>query len=187
VGTSQIGGALEVNGNITLKAGGSGSISPALLPIGSVRQFLSFATAAGTGVNVSSVHPNYTDVSLTGTITPTSISSKIFVIVSSPINARKGLQNTTSILLNLKLVRGAATDVALWPSVITHADGLNWGGAGFARGHQVTVFHVDSPSTTSATTYKVQGALGASIASGSMDFPGNTTGQGAVMYLIEIA
>lgn len=186
-GTSQIGGALEVNGNITLKAGGTGTIASALLPPGSIRQFLSFATVAGTGVAVATVHPTYTDVSLSGTITPTSTSSKIFVIVSSPINARKLTANTTSILLNLKLVRGVSTDVALWPSVIAHADGLSWGSSGAVRGNQVTVFHLDSPATTSATTYKVQGALGAAVNGGAMDFPGNTIGQGAVMYLIEIA
>lgn len=86
----------------------------------------------------------YADTGLTASITPTSSSNKILVLIS-----QNGLNcNTASNGINLKLVRGA-TDLLVFAvancyvaSAITSASSS----------------YLDSPSTTSSTTYKTQQA-----------------------------
>lgn len=180
-GTSTIGGALEVNGNITLKAGGTGFLSSGLLPTGCVLQVVAGNSTPGTAIVSSST--TYIDAGLSAAITPRSISSRVLVVVSSPVTVEKSVANTTAIRSNLKLVRGV-TDIVTWPEVVRSADGLSWAGS---RGNQVTVTYLDSPGTTASTTYKIQIALDSAVANGSTTIPSNLTGQRAVMYLIEIA
>jgi hypothetical protein len=88
----------------------------------------------------------YADTTLTATITPTSSSSKVLVILSqagvySDVNGN-GMQ--------LRLLRGGTT-------ILTFAGALGTLGGSTARRDVATATtYLDSPATTSATTYKTQ-------------------------------
>lgn len=88
----------------------------------------------------------YVDTGLTVTITPSSTSSKVLVLVSQ--NGCVKLSNDTE--LGLKLMRGA-TDLG----VFCIQGGLTSSGANNGFGSASHVF-LDTPATTSATTYKTQ-------------------------------
>jgi hypothetical protein len=139
----------------------SGS-TPARLGIGTTGQILTVAggipswatvtqkvvkiVAATTTTETSSSSASYADTTLTATITPASASNQILVFVS-----QNGLQKVSSDTgVDLRLMRGA-TNIATFGLAIganaastTHFDG----------GSSVTI--LDSPATTSATTYKTQ-------------------------------
>lgn len=109
------------------------------------------ATTSTTGTSTSNV---YADTGLTATITPTSASNKVLVLVF-----QSGVgKNTGNTYCQIKLVRGV-TDLI----VITGDAGLN-GGASSNFVGTCSAVYLDSPATTSATTYKTQFASGANIA-----------------------
>ena len=88
----------------------------------------------------------YTDSGLTATITPTSATSKIYVQITAPFfknasNAANGVK--------YRILRGASA-IATWPEsdLATGTATTNSGTFG--------LLYVDSPATTSATTYKLQ-------------------------------
>jgi len=104
-----------------------------------------------TGVNTAT--STFVDTGLTATITPKSSSSKVLVLVS-----QNGLlkQNNTSV--NVRLLRTATTlsDFVIEGSLTsTTANNVT----------QASVSYLDSPATTSATTYKTQYASAANIGS----------------------
>jgi len=138
--------------------------TPARLGIGSSAQVLtvasgipSWATPAGggkvlqvvmgstsTGANNSS--STYADTGITATITPTLNTSKVLVIYSANGGQKDPGNQYTS--LETQLVRGA--------TAIMHGGrtgGNNTDGYNFAN---QTAAYLDSPATTSATTYKLQ-------------------------------
>lgn len=84
----------------------------------------------------------YADSGLTATITPQSTSSKIYVVVS--LTAYSDAATTE---LGLRLVRGSTT--------LRTNTGYCYSTGGSQSGDPVFQ-HLDSPSTTSATTYKLQ-------------------------------
>jgi|DEB0MinimDraft_6_1074348.scaffolds.fasta_scaffold27704_3 hypothetical protein len=108
------------------------------------------AVFAQTSTTTSTSSATYVDTSLAATITPTSASSKILIIVSAEF--LRNPNNTTRAYLTL--FRGNAA---------TGTD-LKSGGSGFAQVYSngnfqndinVAFVCVDSPATTSATTYTV--------------------------------
>jgi len=115
---------------------------------GSVLQVVS----ADTATLGSSTSATYADTGLTATITPKATTSKILAIYSQNIFTNAG---TTG--CGIRLVRGATT-------LDTVVD-LSYGTASGILAHH-TFTYLDSPSTTSATTYKTQFArtAGASTA-----------------------
>lgn len=145
------------------------------LGIGSTGQVLtvaggvpSWATAAGgggkvlqvvmgsTSTMVNNATTTYVDTNLTATITPTSSTSKVLAIVSQ--NGCFRSTGNTANAMKLRLLRGAS-EIAL----ITE-DGMNTD-TSFRQGeYSFGISYLDSPSTTSATTYKTQfrNAVGAS-------------------------
>ena len=97
-----------------------------------------------TAVNSSS--STYADTGLTATITPSSASSKVLVFVSQNGNYQaNGAGGSNSI--GLKLFRGA-TEIAKQTSLYSTFSSLQ----GTTNGLSI----LDSPATTSATTYKTQ-------------------------------
>ena len=118
------------------------------------------------------------DSALTATITPKSSSNKIFVVASV-----QGLyNNTNNSAAAITIVRGS-TDLA--------ASGVNYGmsyiyassGGGIVGGNTPCI--LDSPATTSATTYKVQYCRSAAIGTGTAYISvANTTSS---LTLMEIA
>ena len=84
----------------------------------------------------------YTDTGLTLAITPTSSSSKILVIVSMQLNTNTAASQNIS----CDLLRDASS-IRVFEQVLGQAT---------ATGAQISFTYLDSPSTTSSTTYKVQ-------------------------------
>jgi hypothetical protein len=134
VGTSNL-----ADGSVTKAKMGSGST---WAPAGTVVQVVSATTATQTGTSTNA----YVDTTLTATITPTNATSRILVIVhQNGLNKQTG--NTG---ISLRLVRGATTLNVFGENVAgtTNTTENSVGGAG--------VSFLDSPATTSPTTYKTQ-------------------------------
>jgi len=111
---------------------------------GKVLQVVNATTSTFTSNSTST----YADVSgLTASITPSSATSKILVLVSanglykSAGNADNGVR--------LRLVRGA-TSILVIESIV------GWTNSALANTTASSTSYLDSPSTTSSTTYKVQ-------------------------------
>lgn len=153
---------------------------------------LKWAAPAGGGTVVKVVQATYststlvastsfTDTGLTATITPTSASSKILVLanVNAWISRSSNAQGH-----QMKLVRGA-TDIYL-PAGSAYSNAFfNAGGATVVQGNWFCpVQYLDSPATTSATTYKIQGAAYVTSNGGSVTY--QDTSSVSTMILIEI-
>jgi hypothetical protein len=97
--------------------------------------------------NTTSTSSSYVDVSLSASITPSSATSKVLAIVSGfcYMDASSGTRN-----LQVQLVRGATSIAEQKPAILTNATNFS-GGIAFS--------YLDSPSTTSATTYKIQACI----------------------------
>ena len=100
---------------------------------------------------VSDTSGNYVDSGVTATITPSSTSNKIMVIVSMQWFLIRDASETNG---SFKLLRGST-------AISTHEDAVHIE-AGLTSQSRIiseggyTIQRLDSPSTTSATTYKVQ-------------------------------
>ena len=157
VQTADTSGILNLQSNGTTKVAVSSSgvdvtgLSKSSLPTGSVLQVVN----ATYGVEVFNATSTYADTGLTATITPTSATSKILVLVTQA-GCFKVTGNT---YLGLQLLRGA--------SVIQHIERLG----GYTNNTTSNDFgscsssYLDSPATTSATTYKTQFSSIANLAS----------------------
>jgi hypothetical protein len=109
---------------------------------GKVLQVINATYSTGTNSSSSS----YADTGLTATITPTSATSKVLVFVS-----QNGLRKDTGdTRLGLKLLRGA-TDLATFETFGAWTGNSNNNAIAGS-----SVNYLDSPATTSATTYKTQ-------------------------------
>jgi len=116
---------------------------------------LKWAAAAGGGkllqiitattvTQVSNSTNTYADTGLTATITPSSASSKIFILAD--LNTRKNTGTQSAV--QLQLLRGSTT--------ILQITGLHYTNTEQYNGARTPIMYMDSPATTSATTYKVQ-------------------------------
>jgi hypothetical protein len=103
---------------------------------------------ANTTTTVSNSTTTYSDTNLTATITPTSASSKILVLVSQ--NGLVRSSDSSNNAMFLKLLRNS-TDISF---IMT--TGLYTDTALAIAGFSASANYVDSPATTSATTYKTQ-------------------------------
>ena len=125
----------------------SRNLSKGSLPAGTVLQVVE----ATTSTEVAGSSTTYVDTGLSATITPTSASSKILVIVNQQmaLNAAGGVVGAT-----MKLLRGSTVIV---PPVGNYDISIIVGGATqLSPYYRHTISKLDSPSTTSATTYKTQ-------------------------------
>ena len=97
---------------------------------------------ASTTTEVSTTSTSFSETGLTATITPTSTSNKVLIIftVQRFLNVAAGFGN-------LKLVRDS-TDLQTYGFAHYAGGSTDMGSASYQ--------HLDSPSTTSATTYKIQ-------------------------------
>ena len=100
---------------------------------------------ADTNVSVTSSSTTYVDTGLTASITPSSTSSKILVTVHQAYNIP-----TSGNGMGIKLIRGS-TDIRTHGSYV----GYTAAGGEVITGH-FSISYLDSPNTTSATTYKTQ-------------------------------
>ena len=97
----------------------------------------------------------FADTGLSVSITPSSASSKVLVLVSQPIGVIRAASSAVS---DIRLVRDSTAVFTFKRPVGGVLTGVTdmelWATAGFS--------YLDSPSTTSATTYKTQVASGSS-------------------------
>jgi hypothetical protein len=144
------GSTIEQDGSTILTVDGSGNISAEnnFTATGHVLQVVNATYSTVTGVSSSS----YTDSGITASITPSSTSSKILVIVS--ISGRVYSQQNGDREYYQNIVRGS-TQVHQNVLLMQSGTGLN----GYALYPIKDMTYLDSPSTTSSTTYKVQFAV----------------------------
>ena len=122
----------------------AGTLGKARLPTGSVLQVIN-ATYATQTTNSTGT---YADTGLSASITPTSSSSKILVLVNQcgvakgPGSADQGV--------NFRLLRGASS-ILVFQQVATYNNSSSYNYVG-----SVSTCYLDSPATTSSTTYKTQ-------------------------------
>lgn len=150
------------------------SITTSQLPAGSVLQVVS----ATTTTEVTSSTSAFVDTGLSVSITPTSSSSKILVLVS-----QNGLGKSSANVdncLDLRLFRGATS--ILSPNLaacMSQTSGLNTLNVTAA-----SISYLDSPATTSSTTYKTQFCSRNGAASVTVQFASAST---STITLMEIA
>jgi hypothetical protein len=165
--TNDMATTITASGDIVV---GTGSGTYDNLPIGTTNQVLTadttvspykvkWATPAGGGGKVlqvvnattttetSNSTTTYADTTLTATITPTLATSKVLVLVS-----QNGVWKSSGNSANataIKLLRGA-TDLIVFADLLSYTD------SALANITSASVSYLDSPATTSATTYKTQ-------------------------------
>jgi len=121
--------------------------------------------------DASSSSTTYADTGLSATITPTSATSKILTIQSSTVDVSSG---NASNAISLKLVRGATDILTL--------DDLCFTGSALRKLWSYSYTYLDSPATTSATTYKIQFCNNVNAADVTFAANNNT----ATLLLLEI-
>ena len=155
------------------KLTGTQVIPKATLPTGSVLQVVSqnYGTQFGTASST------FTDTGITVSITPTSASSKILVLVTL-----SGMyKDTTNTGVMARLLRGATviqkfTGNAGFTNTTTSN---NIGGVSFN--------YLDSPATTSSTTYKIQGASGNNTGTAYINVDGGSNDSSSITLLEIVA
>ncbi len=100
-----------------------------------------------TTTSTTSSTTTYADTNLTASITPSSTSSKVLVLVVHNGNYKSS--GNTQNGINIRLVRGATT-LETWGDIYFTSSALDFYGPG------IFLQYLDSPATTSATTYKTQ-------------------------------
>lgn len=95
----------------------------------------------------------YADSGLTATITPQATTSKILAFLSTPVRKSDGNSQNE---VNIRLVRGSTTIASVTGQLYSNST------LEFRAG--VSMSYLDSPATTSATTYKMQFANGTAAA-----------------------
>ena len=123
----------------------SGQVIQAVVGVGKILQVVNATTTTA----VANSTTTYATIGLTATITPSSSSSKILVLAScNGLLKTNGNANNGN---NLRLLRGATT-------ISDFGINLGYTGSTLYNMTSVSVCFLDSPATTSATTYVVHGA-----------------------------
>jgi len=158
------------SGTIALQNQLSGMTSTSM-PAGSVLQVVSYGGSSRTTI---SSQGTWTATGLTLAITPSATSSKILALVTQPAR----VNGSTPMRGGFELLRGSTT---VWNSS-RFTEHMHVRNAPDEHDTLITFSHLDSPSTTSATTYTVRAIL----TSGTSMFiwEGNF---GANIILMEIA
>jgi hypothetical protein len=110
---------------------------------GSVLQVVNATYSTATSNSTSTL----ADTGLTATITPKFATSKILVIISHPTNGKSAANANNS--LGMQLVRNST-------SISIFGVSLLYTGTAIANQGSVSYSYLDSPATTSSTSYKTQ-------------------------------
>jgi hypothetical protein len=168
--------AVVINGSGTVTGISVGGLPDAIVDSGTLavnsRGTVLQVVNATDSTSTSNSTSTFADTSLTATITPTSTSSTILVLITQAW--RKASSDTSAML---KLLRGS-TDLGTF---LVRPGNT---GSSVDEGTGVAAYNVmDSPSTTSATTYKTQFASQTNAASVIINFDNDRSS----MTLMEIA
>jgi hypothetical protein len=117
---------------------------------GKVLQVVNATSTTATTISTTT----YADTSLSATITPTSATSKILVLITQPTLMQR---STSQANAGIKLLRGATTIADFAPSGYEAYGVTALGTTVVSVRGLIGITWLDSPSTTSATTYKTQG------------------------------
>jgi hypothetical protein len=140
---------------------------------GKVLQVVSATYGTGTTISTTS----FTDTGLTATITPTSATSKILVLIMQPMATSR---NGTRAYANTSLLRGGTTLLGTSGNATL---GVFTNEAESGIFGQFNTSYLDSPATTSATTYKTQGQVYEATSSANVIYQAQMT---ATITLMEI-
>jgi hypothetical protein len=118
---------------------------------GKLLQVVSATTATTVSINTTT----NTDTGITATITPTLSTSKILVMISSSLYIAR---NSSGMNIGGRILRGGTTilDQGAFYILTMDTGVVN----NLAAGSNVSLTYLDSPATTSATTYKLQARHG---------------------------
>ena len=112
--------------------------------------------SASTTTQVTIASTSYTDSGLTATITPTSATSKILVLTSQVVSAQRSANQANH---GVRLLRGATSIGEFGDASALYSLGVIVGGSSSIEIRTIlSLNYIDAPATTSATTYKIQGA-----------------------------
>ena len=123
-------------------------VTPAAGGGGKVLQVVTATTSTSTSTNTSTP----ADTSLTATITPTASTSKILVLVSQ---GHYFIKSGAQAAAGLRIMRDATQ---IWTVGTYGWANISVGAASTDGRNYSSVIYLDSPATTSATTYKTQGS-----------------------------
>jgi hypothetical protein len=139
------GNVLTVSGGVPVWAAPAGG--------GKVLQVIYASTTTETTVATTT----YTDTTLSATITPSSATSKVLVLFTQQALSYQDSANPSPIGRSIRLLRGST--VVLNPDTNTNGRAAAYISVNTATHFlgTTTYSYLDSPSTTSATTYKTQG------------------------------
>ena len=164
---------ITLNGTTGITTPALDSVAPfssADMPTSSVLQIVTASYSS----QVTTSSSTYTDTGLTATITPTSSSSKVIVFVQQ---ASCFTTATSGAEMDVTLLRGSTTLISTiggrGGNSLTTGDALGTVGAVYS----------DSPSTTSATTYKTQFKSTTNVSQVSVQLGGTTS----TIMLMEVA
>ena len=144
-------------------------------PAGSVLQVVQGTYATFTSSSSSS----YADTGLSATITPSSSSNKILVF-STILGTGKNTGNTK---IGLQLLRGA-TAISVFSTETGRSS--DYGASAQVDVGTISAINLDSPSTTSATTYKIQLASVSNVAQVFINNVNTSPFLGSTLTLVEV-
>jgi hypothetical protein len=143
---------------------------------GKILQVVSASTSTQTIISSTTL----TDTTITATITPTASTSKILVLITATSQNRK---TASAVGNNARLLRDATTIYDFpnegWANYYyaSLASGDIW------IGGVKTITYLDSPATTSATTYKLQAAVPNTSGSASIRFQPTSQGPSQIILM----
>jgi len=159
---------------ITIPSGATLSNLGTATGFGKVLQVVQAETSTATTVASTS----YADSGLSGSITPTSASSKILVIINQVLSNNRDLNDIGG---NLQLLRGATVIKNYQQCMRARATGAT----GVTNQSSQSFVYLDSPATTSSTTYKTQ--ISCTSTSNAGDIVAQQFSSVSMITLIEIA
>jgi len=126
---------------------------------------------------------SYTDTDLSASITPSSATSKVLVIVSQQVIQTRSAQDIAG--MAIRIYRGASSVYEVAGTDNLYAQYMRATGATAAQLSSIlSLVYLDSPSTTSATTYKTMARLENTTSSANSRF--QTAGASSSITLMEI-
>lgn len=138
--------AVGTNGQVlTANSSAATGLAWSTISSGAVVQIV----GATTSTTVSTTSASYVDSGLTVTITPTSASNKVMLFVSSAFDFERAASSYAAAIRLYRSTTGLTGDVI--NDQVNQGSGTETGGAS-----QFNLIYLDSPATTSATTYKIQ-------------------------------
>lgn len=131
---------------------------------GKILQVVSASTTTSTAV----ASTTYTDSGLSATITPTLSTSKVLVLTSQVVQIDRSSNQANH---GIRLLRGATSIGEFGDAGALYSLGMIVGNSTSVNHRTILSIHyMDSPATTSATTYKIQGACNTTANSDTLTF-----------------